>query len=103
MILLADGTPDALLRMLNQRYSAVQKASLTQPGSKATPDSTIQLGLVTYPTPFLTNRPFTFFHNETVYDHGAVGLAFSGIQGSISGGVEYPGLEPLGPVEEIAQ
>lgn len=25
MILLADGTPDALLRMLNQRYSAVQK------------------------------------------------------------------------------
>ncbi|KAI5455377.1 hypothetical protein NCC49_000191 [Naganishia albida] len=86
MILLADGTPDALLRMLNQRYSAVQK-----------------LGLVTYPTPFLTNRPFTFFHNETVYDHGAVGIAFSGIQGSISGGVEYPGLEPLGPVEEIAQ
>lgn len=27
MILLADGTPDALLRMLNQRYSTVQKAS----------------------------------------------------------------------------
>ncbi|KAJ9112581.1 hypothetical protein QFC19_000600 [Naganishia cerealis] len=86
MILLADGTPDALLRMLNQRYSKVQK-----------------LGFLTYPTPFLTNRPFTLFHNKTIYDHGALGLAFSGIERPFEGGVEYEGLESLGDMEEIAQ
>ncbi|KAJ9107417.1 hypothetical protein QFC21_000868 [Naganishia friedmannii] len=86
MILLADGTPDALMRMLNQRYFDVQK-----------------LGFVTYPTPFLTNRPFTLFHNKTIFDHGALGLAFSGIDQPFEGGVEYEGLEPLGEIEEIAQ
>ncbi|KAJ9123115.1 hypothetical protein QFC22_001306 [Naganishia vaughanmartiniae] len=86
MILLADGTPDALLRMLNQRYFDVQK-----------------LGFVTYPTPFLTNRPFTLFHNTTIFDHGALGLAFSGVDQPFEGGVEYEGLEPLGGIEEIAQ
>jgi hypothetical protein len=30
MILLADGTPDALLRMLNQRYFDVQKVTRTR-------------------------------------------------------------------------
>lgn len=107
MILLADGTPDALLRMLNQRYSTVQKASSrsapTLALNSSIPHCDFQLGLVTYPTPFLTNRPFTFFHNGTVYDQGAVGIAFSGIEQPIGGGVQYEGLEALGPMEEIAQ
>jgi len=36
-----------------------------------------QLGLVSAPTPFLTGRPHTLFHNGTAYSTGAVGVALS--------------------------
>jgi hypothetical protein len=36
-----------------------------------------QLGLVSSPTPFLTGRPHTLFHNGTAYSTGSVGVALS--------------------------
>ena len=51
----------------------------------------------------MTNRPYTLFHDQAVHEHGAVGIALSGTRERPQGGVEYPGLEPLGPVEVIAQ
>lgn len=38
---------------------------------------TPQLGLVSAPTPFLTGRPHTLFHNGTAYSTGSVGVALS--------------------------
>ena len=36
-----------------------------------------QMGLLTAPTPFVTSRPHTLFHNREAYSSGSLGLAFA--------------------------
>ncbi|KAF9063282.1 hypothetical protein BDP27DRAFT_1299738 [Rhodocollybia butyracea] len=53
-----------------------------------------QLGLLASSTPFVTGRPVTLFHNQEIYDTGAVGVAF---ENSKPMGFALPrDVEPLG-------
>ena len=51
-----------------------------------------QLGLIGTPTPFITGRPVTLFHNGKIHDFGAVGVALS--SGKVSR-VDYIGVKTL--------
>lgn len=98
MLLLSDGLPNSTLASLDRHFPYASK-----------------LGLLTESTPFLTNRPYTLFENESVHESGAVGLAFCDSQHGGSGhvgaqyvartnvemGIEYPGLETLSGIETI--
>ncbi|TFK69551.1 hypothetical protein BDN72DRAFT_840280 [Pluteus cervinus] len=53
-----------------------------------------KLGLISASTPFVTGRPVTLFHNQSVYSSGAVGVALSGVLRS-KAQVDFTGLTPL--------
>ncbi|KAI0720299.1 hypothetical protein C8T65DRAFT_634070 [Cerioporus squamosus] len=56
--------------------------------------SATKLGLIATSTPFVTGRPYTLFHNDSIHSDGAVGMCLS--SGSRSKPFsEYPGLEAI--------
>ncbi|KIK69972.1 hypothetical protein GYMLUDRAFT_533491 [Collybiopsis luxurians FD-317 M1] len=62
--------------------------------SEAFPSAS-QLGLLASSTPFITGRPVTLFHNQQIYDTGAVGVALKGPLRSL--GFQLPDdIQPLG-------
>ncbi|OSD04668.1 hypothetical protein PYCCODRAFT_1451092 [Trametes coccinea BRFM310] len=56
--------------------------------------SATKLGLIGTSTPFVTGRPYTLFHNESIHSEGAVGICLSPAAKS-SPQSAFPGLEPL--------
>ncbi|GLB45542.1 hypothetical protein LshimejAT787_2301020 [Lyophyllum shimeji] len=59
-----------------------------------------KLGLIAASTPFITGRPVTLFHNDNIYDSGAVGLAFRRAPGA-SAQTEFSGVLPISPVMTV--
>ncbi|KAI9056514.1 hypothetical protein FKP32DRAFT_1599250 [Trametes sanguinea] len=56
--------------------------------------SAAKLGLIGTGTPFVTGRPYTLFHNDSIHSDGAVGLCLSSAVKSSTQSA-FPGLEPL--------
>lgn len=53
-----------------------------------------KLGLVATLTPFVTGRPVTLFHNDSVHSEGAVGLCLSSATRATHYS-DFPGLEAI--------
>ncbi|KAF9468745.1 hypothetical protein BDZ94DRAFT_1246177 [Collybia nuda] len=61
--------------------------------------SASKLGLFAASTPFITGRPFTLFHNKSIYESGAVGLVLKNTSWSrrAIARSEFIGLSPISP------
>ncbi|KAJ4482544.1 hypothetical protein J3R30DRAFT_2188415 [Lentinula aciculospora] len=74
--------PEELTRLDAERVSSVLYLSdlapegLSSAISQSFPGAS-QLGLLASSTPFITGRPVTLFHNQQIFDTGAVGVAFT--------------------------
>jgi hypothetical protein len=88
MVLLTDGTPNPLLRSLEAMYP---ESSRVCPHSNKEAETDDQIGIVSAPTPFITGRPHTLFHNAKTYSSGAVGIS---LPNQYKTEITYP-LKPL--------
>ncbi|OWZ31004.1 hypothetical protein C347_03762 [Cryptococcus neoformans AD2-60a] len=61
-LLLSDSRPAPVLRALDNMFPKA-----------------IKTGILTAPTPFITNRPNTLLHNGTVIQSGSIGIAIKGL------------------------
>lgn len=64
-----------------------------------------KLGLIATSTPFITGRPVTLFHNQNIYDSGAVGIALKRPRSKSRTIVrtEFMGATPLSPPMTVTQ
>ncbi|KAH0586480.1 hypothetical protein H2248_007712 [Termitomyces sp. 'cryptogamus'] len=67
---------------------------------KAFPNAS-SLGLIASSTPFITGRPVTLFHNDVIYDSGAVGVALMAPMNSVT--TSFKGAVPISIPMTITQ
>ncbi|KAI0775944.1 hypothetical protein BD413DRAFT_469773 [Trametes elegans] len=76
VLYLSDNAPEGLSSSLSKFLSATK------------------LGLIGSSTPFVTGRPYTLFHNDSIHSSGAVGVCLSSPTRPVTHSV-FPGLEPI--------
>ncbi|WVQ82332.1 hypothetical protein IAT38_004460 [Cryptococcus sp. DSM 104549] len=81
-LLLSDGRPAPVLSALDTMFPDASKA-----------------GILTAPTPFITNRPHTLIKNGQIHSSGTLGLAFAG---KPAGELVEFGLSPMADPVQIA-
>jgi hypothetical protein len=62
-----------------------------------------KLGLIATSTPFITGRPVTLFHNQNIYDSGAVGIALKKPKSRSIARTEFMDAVTLSPPMTVTQ
>nr|KAJ3420997.1 hypothetical protein HK105_004747 [Polyrhizophydium stewartii] len=95
---LADSPPSQMLLLTdNEPFELLQSSTRAFPAAA-------HLGVIAARTPFVTGRPFTLFHNDSVLSEGAVGVAFGGSATQPAPiGMSAPHLVPLAPPMHISR